>query len=510
MLERIWKLIRRIFGPFFTLIMLIGLFLGVVSYYLAQWVIDTWGFLTMDEIVFHLKVPLEGTNEDMVWEAVNLCVPVAIVAVLTLLIVWIAVRKRKITKYLVWIGVMSFAVFLVKHSVDYIWEELSVDEYLKSQKTQSTFIQDNYVDPRSVQITFPEQKRNLIYIFLESMETTYASKEVGGGANANYIPELTEIAQNNISFSNTEQLGGGYVAPGASWTMGAMFAQTSGLPLAIPIDGNAMDTQQEFLPEIKSLGDILDEQGYQQVLMIGSEAEFGGRKNYFTQHGNYEIWDYNTAIETGKIPPEYRVFWGYEDEKLFEYSKEKLTELSMSGQPFNFTMLTVDTHFEDGYVCPQCIAQYGSQYANVISCASHQVAEFVSWIQQQPFYANTTIIITGDHLTMQSAGSNFFYEIDPKYDRRIYNAIINPAVLPVNSVNREFNTMDMFPTTLASLGVNIEGNYLGLGVNLFSDQPTISEQYGRDMVNKELQRGSSFFDNFTKGIVVTDENSTEK
>ena len=28
------------------------------------------------------------------------------------------------------------------------------------------------------------------------------------------------------------------------------------LPLAIPIDGNAMDTQQEFLPEIKSLGDI--------------------------------------------------------------------------------------------------------------------------------------------------------------------------------------------------------------------------------------------------------------
>ena len=70
--------------------------------------------------------------------------------------------------------------------------------------------------------------------------------------------------------------------------------------------------------------------------------------------------------------------------------------------------------------------------------------------------------------------------------------------------------MDMFPTTLASLGVNIEGNYLGLGVNLFSDQPTISEQYGRDMVNKELQRGSSFFDNFTKGIVVTDENSTEK
>ena len=42
--------------------------------------------------------------------------------------------------------------------------------------TYSTFIDDNYVDPSSVNITFPEQKRNLIYIFLESMEMTYADK----------------------------------------------------------------------------------------------------------------------------------------------------------------------------------------------------------------------------------------------------------------------------------------------------------------------------------------------
>ena len=31
-------------------------------------------------------------------------------------------------------------------------------------------IDDNYIDPSSVNITFPEQKRNLIYIFLAYME----------------------------------------------------------------------------------------------------------------------------------------------------------------------------------------------------------------------------------------------------------------------------------------------------------------------------------------------------
>ena len=35
--------------------------------------------------------------------------------------------------------------------------------------------------------------------------------------------------------------------------------------------------------------------------------------------------------------------------------------------------------------------------------------------------------------------------------------------------NRDFSTLDFFPTTLASLGVQIEGDRLGLGTNLFSN-----------------------------------------
>ena len=60
-----------------------------------------------------------------------------------------------------------------------VYDELDVKEYLVSQKKESHFIEQNYVDPRTTKITFPEQKRNLIYIYLESMESTYASKEDG-------------------------------------------------------------------------------------------------------------------------------------------------------------------------------------------------------------------------------------------------------------------------------------------------------------------------------------------
>ena len=53
----------------------------------------------------------------------------------------------------------------------------------------------------------------------------------------------------------------------------------------------------------------------------------------------------------------------------------------------------------------------------------------------------------------------------------------------------------MFPTTLASLGVEIEGNRLGLGTNLFSDRKTIIEEKGYSYVFNELNKRSTFYNN---------------
>ena len=91
--------------------------------------------------------------------------------------------------------------------------------------------------------------------------------------------------------------------------MGAMFAQTSGLPLNISISSNYMDTQDHFFASTTTLGDILEKEGYSQTLLIGSEAKFGGRELYFTEHGNYDMVDYTYASQTGMIPAGYRVFW---------------------------------------------------------------------------------------------------------------------------------------------------------------------------------------------------------
>lgn len=55
------------------------------------------------------------------------------------------------------------------------------------------------------------------------------------------------------------------------------------------------------------------------------------------------------------------------------------------------------------------------------------------------------------------------------------------------------STMDLFPTTLAALGVGIEGNRLGLGTNLYSMRRTLLEEYGMDHVEAELKKASTYY-----------------
>lgn len=475
--------------------------LVVLICFSIKWMFDTWINLSMDELIYHLTAPLEGTNKEMIWQYVRVCVVPTVLIMTGITVLVLFERKREKPCWRVIAVVVVISILAQTCSVYGAWKKLDISGYMANQGEVSTFIDDNYVDPRNVELTFPEQKRNLIYIFLESMEDTYGDTENGGGFEENVIPELTSLARKNEDFSGKDTtLNGGYCMPGATWTMGAMFGQTSGLPLNISIDGNAMDTQEKFFPEIITIGDILESAGYTQTLMMGSDATFGGRRNYFSQHGNYNIKDYNYAIEQGWIPEDYKVWWGYEDQKLFTYAKKELQELASGDQPFNLTLLTVDTHFEDGYPCKICSDTYGdNQYANVMACSSRQVSEFVKWIQQQDFYSNTTIIVTGDHLTMDS---DFCDGVDDNYKRKVYTVYINADATSV-SAKREYTTYDNFPTTLAALGVQIEGDRLGLGTNLFSSIQTLVERYGYETEQKELQKKSDLIDKLAE----IDENS---
>ncbi len=475
---------------------------------LTIWLRRDFADLDVNMLLFQLNSPIEGvetTNLAGVWRYSLIGFPLLFLAEYVLLyavrlVRYFAVRKKckraetvcdGIWRYRILYGVLLCIVcFLL------LGDQVKLFPYVKAKLDRSTIYEEYYVDPATAEIVFPKEKRNLIYIYLESMENSYADVENGGVYGTNLIPELVTLQREHVSFTKPGQttLGGATPMEGTNWTVAALVAQTSGVPLTIPIGRNAMgDGYTTFLPGVYTLGEVLAKEGYRQQYLIGSEGTFGGTDVYLTTHGGYELRDLAYYKANGTLPEDYYVWWGYEDAKLYEYARKELTELAAGEGPFAFTMMTIDTHCTGGYVCDLCESEYEDSYANVIRCACRQLTGFLDWLKEQTFYENTTIVIVGDHPVMHSVYIKALPGYEEGYVRKNYTVILNSAILYELDMTREYTSMDMYPTTLAALGATVKGNRLGLGTNLYSEEATLLEQLGFEALNKELKKHSNYY-----------------
>lgn len=488
------------------------LLLGPLAFFSAIWYRSMYGDIGFDSILYTLSAETDGVGAELIGSyLLKAALPALVCAAVLwalLIIPWnlrvvldLGNKCLKLFPVHRWIS-FAMSVIVAFGTIFYAANSTGLVTYISALSKTGSLYEDFYVAPKDVAVSFPGEKRNLVYIFLESMENTFLSKELGGAMENNLIPELYQLTQENISFSHTDGSGGFFNPTGTTWTAGALIAATTGIHLQLPkgVDNNKYAQYfKEFLPGAVGLTDILHENGYYQMAMFGSNASFGGRKEFFTQHGVDEIFDLYTARDKGLIPYDYYKWWGFEDKKLFEYAKTELTRLSEGQEPFAFYMLTADTHFPNGYVCADCGSEYSQQYENVIACASKRVFAFVRWLQEQPFYENTTIVITGDHATMDNKFIS--KNVDANYLRSQYNCIINSVAVPTITQNRKSTVFDLYPTTLAAMGCTIAGNRLGLGTNLFSNYETILETYGsRYLLSQDLAQNSNYYtEMFTSG-----------
>ena len=483
-------------------------FLGCMCVFATNWSKGEYGDLPIDQVLITYLSPTVGS--DMVDYTAVLEGPVFLSLLISALYGMFAFSsfslvyhspKRVITifnhlAHRILCIVLAALVFL--GGLTYGLVRYRAASIFRSFCMTSNIIDDNYVDPREANLQFPEQKRNLIHIFLESMENSYMDQENGGFMEENLIPELTEIAREGYSFSHLDhQFGGPRSAVGTTWSVASMVNMSTGLPMKIPEKFDAYDTRGSFLPGACALGDLLKEQGYEQTLMFGADSDFGGLTDYFGSHGDFKIMDYKYARDHGMIPEDYFVWWGFEDDKLFEFAKQELTRMSETGKPFHFVMETADTHRPEGYVSQNTPCPYPNQYANVLAYSSSEVSKFIRWIQAQPFYDNTTIVITGDHLSMESIFFEY-YDFTKDFRRSQYTVILNPDPAAARSdhdilFNRDYANFDFFPTSLSSMGVTYDGHRLGIGTDLFSGEKTLFEEYGFRKVNRELEKKSDLY-----------------
>lgn len=490
--------IKRLLQSFF-----LGLFfaLTIFIYLGSYWTTSNFGLLNPEQVIYNLQQPMTGANQSFLLSFLNgplLQTLVILIMTIPVLLIFFSIQFNFSLKHF-WYKKIATSLILIGGIILGVAGaiNLNVKGFYQYFTSSSTFIKNHYIDPNQTKLTFPKKKRNLIYIYVESLESTSIDKAQGGQMDVNLLPKLTALAEDksSIHFSDSnKEFGGAYQFYGTNWTIAGMVNQTAGIPLKVPGQHNKYANEGEkFLPGITTLNDILAKEGYQQTILMGSDATFGGRRSYFTQHGNVTIDDYLQAKKDGRIPKDYKVWWGYEDSKLFEFAKQDITKLATNEKPFNFTMLTANTHHIGGYMEKDMPKPYDHQYSDVIAFTDTQLAEFITWLQQQDFYDNTTVIVQGDHLSMDP---NYFKELKVADDkRRTFNLILNAPMDKgsVKTKNRDFGTFDLFPTTLAALNVEITGNRLGLGTNLFSNKETLAEQYGNAKIDNEFSQSSKFY-----------------
>ena len=480
-----------------------GFCMGALLLEALQYKEAVFGNVTFEQIYFSVTGNMQGANMSVFSQfyLLNLPLTIAICAIFTVIIAvivkkWLPRKFRTLMEVAYAMLGILFLGGILYHGLNEIG---AIAHYKMLSAESSTLYEDYYVDPNTAVVKFPEEKKNLIYIFCESMENTYMVDHCGGAQDINFIPNLTELMYQNTSFWNPEDKNGALVEYGCDWTVAAMLAQSTGIPMCMPNGQNEYEEYTTFLPGVTGLGDILEAEGYQLELMIGSDSAFGGRNSLYKTHGNHEIFDYYTAIDRGYIDEDYYVWWGFEDRRLFDYAKEELGRLAGSEEPFALTLLTADTHYIEGYVDELGEDFHKDSYQNALSNSDVIITDFVNWLSEQDYYDDTVIVIAGDHLNM---GGAYISQLDPAYQRTVFSTIINSQVSYDGEKPHTYTTLDFFPTTLASMGCEIPGNRLGLGTNLFSDEPTLVETLGYDRLYNELSRPSAYYE---KNFVISKE-----
>ncbi len=461
------------------MISLLIFFAGFMLFSSANWVVRKFGEVTYEQIMFHLNMPFSSEIRMIMSFLKNTVMTGAIIA-LVLLIFFCGkynfhikavdyfrakVREKKLTLSLVWFAFCLVFVFFKMN----VWSMITYHQY-KSET--SNFYEENYVIPQEVKISFPAKKRNLILIFGESIEATYAQTPEHNYFGNDLIPELHALAKSNIHFSDNAYLGGSYEIDGTQWTQAGLFAQTCGAPIQLPInDPNWFHPKDGFYPKAWCLYDILKAQGYETSFLIGSNGEFAGMNKFVETHGRHRLLDINFYAERDGLELSFEKTTKLPDKQLFIYAQEELRNLSKQNKPFVFTLMTLDTHYGTSKFADDiCQRKYGphNNIENVVSCADFQIARFIDWLKEQEFYKNSVVVFVGDHITMNQ-------RFTKDMNRKPINIFINAPITAANTQNRTFTPFDIYPTIVESLGAEIEGHRLGLGTSLFADIPTLTE-----------------------------------
>lgn len=340
------------------------------------------------------------------------------------------------------------------------------------------FIASHYETPEAPAVSFPQGRNNLVCLLVESLEDSFQA----------YIPRLDGLRALGVSTRNMQPV------HGITWTIAAQTAWHFGLPLKTPlgINRNRYISKTGFLPNAVSIFDVLERHGYRCVLVMGTDAVFGGANLLFTRHGGFEVRDKRYFEAQGHDLAQHQgTEWGYSDRFVLARAFDAYRELLEQPRPFALFVATMDTHSPTGYAPPE-EREFGD-IRDAIRAADRNVSAFVREVLAVPKgHDRLAIAVIGDHEYM---GLPDFLKDAPR--RRLYNFFAgNLPPVPQEKLDAPLSALDIAPTLLQMAGARWGNDRFGLGVSLFSQEPSLLQKIGKKALDEGLAGKSRYYEKF--------------
>ena len=469
-------------------------YLGGMLFIMPFWISGTFGGgVTVEQMLFHLLSGSEGViGTDSAVKTSFILFNLVAPFLFPLLLAagqWQTSRitadekQKKIDKA---VG-RACLIFFVAGTATFSWK-INLYQYIRSRFGEDTF-SGLYADPAKIHFKSPARKKNLILIYVESLEC-----------------DLAHIGPRRIdAISPIEELPGYHVknfmqAPGTGWSIAGMISSQAGIPVK-PFyyndEGNFMGkkVQQGYYPNLVSFGDILAKDGYIQYFLVGPDLKFSGMDKFYFKHGCNRGIGRDEWLSFGLDRKSF-TGWGsgLHDDDLLDQAYRIIAENRLKNRPFAVTIMTADTHFPDGYPSPKCNKDEANEsFIGAFRYTSRCLAGFVNRLISEGILKDTDIVIMGDHLFMASDSQLKDYFSN---DRRVYFKIITANK---RKPNRETMThFDVAPTILDLLGKikNSDTKY-GLGISLFSHiSPVEYDRHLRQVMSEDILSPSIVYDQF--------------
>jgi len=308
--------------------------------------------------------------------------------------------------------------------------------------------------------TFETAPRNVVVLYLESVERTYLDETLFPGLT----PNLSALETQALSFTNINQV------TGTEWTIAGMTAGLCGIPLVAP-NGNSMSRVDQFLPGATCIGDLLDGADFNLTYMGGADLEFAGKGLFFASH-SFDTIQGSKELDWALPDKSYETWWGLYDDTLYSLVTQRFDELAAMDDPFGLFLLTLDTHSPDGHMARACdgiVYQDGSNaMLNAVHCADKMAGAFIRHILESDAGENTVLLVASDHLAMPNDATHLLEAGTRRNLVMFFGPDVRAQLNP-----RPGSTLDIGPTLLNLMGADIQGH--GFGRDLTAAPPTLSE-----------------------------------